>query len=709
MKIKCLVLIGFLFVSLVPEIKAERIERAEAENLAVSFMNERFQSFRQNAAADLSISEVIIRDFDDIAVYYAINFRNGGYVIISADDALKPVIGYAYEGAYSLDDRPCCFDHFMHVRAEEAAQIIKDNLPATPEIAEEWHALRNPVNTNIQPEMLTSVQPLVMSPWNQNYPYNALCPADPAGPGGHVYAGCVATAMAMVMYYYRYPEHGIGEKTHYSSYGPLYVNFGETYYNWDAMLNEVTTSSGNSIPAVAELQYHCGVAVNMSYSPNGSGAQGQTVPGAVYNYFGYNSTVNFTQRQSYNYTTWVTILKGQLDSGWPMYYQGFDPDGGHAWVCDGYEPQGSDTYFHMNWGWGGFGNGFFHLNNMNSGNGNFNSGHGIVRNFYPPSSSYPYYCSGEPHVITSNRGTLEDGSGPIHNYQNNKNCSWLIAPTDSVSAINLTFLKFDTQANDIVTVYDGDNTDSPVLGTYSGNSIPESITASGNKMLITFVTDHAGNAPGWFAEFTSTLPVFCQGMITTTEPTGVIDDGSGPYNYNHNSFCRWFLKPAFANNITISFNSFDLEDEKDYVQLIQLPENIVIGHFSGNTIPPAVTSTSNQVMVIFRSNNYYNAQGFNAEWTVDNVGISELEVFHDLTVYPNPASGILNMAFNTRQKQNVEVKIFDTQGREVYTETIGSLRGRYSRTIDIGAYPAGMYVLQVSSGDSVKTRKLIFE
>lgn len=708
MKFKCLLFAGLMLTVLTFRAAAERVEKPEAERLAVAFMSEQVQLYGSAYGLDVSVAEIIPREFNDITVYYAVNFSAGGYVILSADDVLKPIIGYAYQGAYSYKNRPCCFDEFMENRAKEAATVIIENLPATDDVAMEWELLRTGNLHQAMPETLADVQPLLMSPWNQDYPYNALCPPDPAGPGGHVYAGCVATAMAMIMYYYRYPEHGYGEKTHYSAYGPLYVNFGETYYDWDAMLNVVLASSGNSIPAVAELQYHCGVAVNMSYSPHGSGAQGHSIPGAVYNYFGYASTVNFTQRNSYTYSTWVNILKGQLDPGYPVYYQGYDGNSGHAWVCDGYEDQTNDTYFHMNWGWGGYGNGFFHLNNLNSGNGNFNSGHGIVRNFHPPTSAYPYYCDGETHVITSVRGTLEDGSGPVHNYQNNVNCTWLIAPTDSVSSITLNFLKFDTQPNDIVTIYDGESADDPVLGTFSGNTLPETITASGSKMLINFVTDNAGTAPGWFATFSSTLPVFCHGMVTTEEPSGTFSDGSGPYNYNHNSFCRWFLKPADASYITITFNEFDLEDENDYVQILQLPNN-VLGTFSGNTIPPPVVSTSNEVMIIFRSNNFYNAQGFSAEWAVDNVGVKERETLTGLNVFPNPSSRIVNVSFSSETRQDVSMILYNQAGQEVYSETIQKLSGKCLRAIDVSNFPKGVYTLNILHDNASLSRKVIVE
>lgn len=617
MRLKRLSVLFVLLACFAFRAEAGRIEQKDAQTVAATYMAERLQTFAGNKNVNLAVADVVVRYYEDIPVYYAVNFAEGGFVIVAADDILTPVIGYAYTGSYSTEGQPCCFADFMNSRAEEAATAISMNLSSTPAIASEWNSLLSGKLRTFAPDAITDVAPLTMAPWNQDFPYNALCPADPQGPGGFVYAGCVATAMSMIMYYYRYPDVGQGSKTHYSSYGPLSVNFGQTHYDWNAMLNSVGTSSGNSIAAVAELQYHCGVAVNMNYSPSGSGAYSNTVPSATYNYFKYNSQINHTTRSSYTYANWVGVLKGQIDSGYPLYYSAQSSGGGHAFLCEGYQDVGSTTNFYFNWGWGGSFNGYYHLDNMNPGNDPpFNSSHAVVRNFYPPSSSYPFYCTGETKVITSTRGTLEDGSGPIHNYQNNVNCSWLIAPTDSVNSITLNFLKFNTQANDIVTVYNGANDAAPVLGTYSGSSLPPAVTATGNKMFIRFTTDANGNSAGWFAEFTTSLPVFCSGLTTVTAPSGEFSDKSGAHNYNHNSLCRWYIKPANADSVTLTFTSFNTESVNDYVQILRIPGNQVLGQFSGNTIPPPVTSNTGEMMVIFRSNNFYNAPGWEALWTV---------------------------------------------------------------------------------------------
>ncbi len=152
-------------------------------------------------------------------------------------------------------------------------------------------------------------------------------------------------------------------------------------------------------------------------------------------------------------TNWILLR--------PVYYSGQSPDGGHAFVCDGYH---SDGTFHMNYGWEGYGNGWFDISSPSG--FEFYSQQGIVRRIYPGDAAYPYGCS-QGFETTNMVGSLADGSGPQENYDANANCSWLINPQtaqDSVSKIKLSFVFIDTEADDIITVYDGETTASPVLG-----------------------------------------------------------------------------------------------------------------------------------------------------------------------------------------------------------------------------------------------------
>lgn len=199
----------------------------------------------------------------------------------------------------------------------------------------------------------TVIRPLLGNiKWNQSAPWDGLCPAGTP-------VGCVATAMAQVLYYYRYPEHGFGSKTYTNNGVTHHVDFENTYYAWDQMFDAYdgyTTPAQNH--AVAELSYHCGVAVNMDYSPGGSGAWTELIPHELHKYFGYNSKASTQSRSEYTYAEWCDLLIAELQAGRPVIFAGTSSDVGHCFVIDGVNREG---LFHVNWGWGGYYNGYFDI------------------------------------------------------------------------------------------------------------------------------------------------------------------------------------------------------------------------------------------------------------------------------------------------------------------------------------------------------------
>ncbi|MGC9336786.1 MAG: C10 family peptidase, partial [Candidatus Cloacimonadia bacterium] len=175
-----------------------------------------------------------------------------------------------------------------------------------------------------------------------------------------------AVAMAQIMRYHKYPEHGTGSSSYYyGPYGWISADFGNATYNWDNMPNYLTDYNDD----VALIGFHCGVSVEMMYGPEGSGAYSSDVPYALINYFNYASSVSYEERWYYSDTQWENLLQTELSAKRPVYYSGSGSSGGHAFVCDGY----NGSYFHFNWGWGGLYNGYFYLSALNPGTHDFNS------------------------------------------------------------------------------------------------------------------------------------------------------------------------------------------------------------------------------------------------------------------------------------------------------------------------------------------------
>jgi hypothetical protein len=319
------------------------------------------------------------------------------------------------------------------------------------------------------------------------------CPADTAGPAGHTLVGCVAISMAQVMYYFRYPESGVGNHSyHLSKYGMISADFGNAHYNWDEMVNYTYFFQN---PEIAELVFHCGVSVEMSYSPIGSGAYTIDCVDALTTYFKYSENAKYITRADTN-IRYVDSLISSLDQGLPVIYTG-GSFGGHAFVCDGYNDAG---FFHFNFGWGGIADGYYHLEAIVPSGINLTTAQAAIINI-KPKENHPQYCSNFKEY-TAKEGTIDDGSNYL-DYQPNSDCQHLITCNDpGVSSIMIVFKKIDTEENvDLIRIYDGNSINSPLLATLSGQQYNTCLTSSSNEMLVEFISDSQNEGDGWFAEY----------------------------------------------------------------------------------------------------------------------------------------------------------------------------------------------------------------
>jgi len=304
----------------------------------------------------------------DRNLMYVMN-REGdeGFVILGADDCAPALIGYTDKGGYEENNLPDNFKNWMASYAQSISTAIDNG--------------RKMASQNVQH---AAIEPLVTTEWDQLLPYNKKC--DDRGTNFGVYTGCVATAMAQVMNYHKYPAQGMGENTYTFPVGKNtytgHSNFSEHTYDWDNMLNTYA-SYGNTAAqedAVATLMHDCGVSVNMDYntasSGNGSGASNNLVAQALVKYFGYDRSVRCVTRTYFSDAEWEEMMIAELEAKRPIIYAGASVSGGgHEFVMDGYDGNGR---FHFNWGWSGSCNGFFLINGDNAlnpyeGNSNYGS------------------------------------------------------------------------------------------------------------------------------------------------------------------------------------------------------------------------------------------------------------------------------------------------------------------------------------------------
>jgi hypothetical protein len=691
-------LLFMIFLTGFTSLQAKNVDVDQARLVAGNFLHQiHLQYMAFGSSEKTSMEDPYIYLQDGAPVIYAFN-TDPGFIIIAGDDVFTPVIGYASEGKFVLEGSPSNYRGFIQNYIDQIQYIRDHGLTADQEIIRAWDELSVKDNSGFHPDRdARDVAPLLSCLWDQGSPYNLLCPADPAGPGGHVWAGCVATAMAQVMYYWRYPEVGTGSHCYDApGYGQQCADFAETHYNWEGMMNGMDI--GNPYPN-AELQYHCGVAVDMMYNPDGSGSYSFLVPERLAQYLGYENA-EYMEKDSPGQGDWTTILQDELDLGHPMYYSGFNSSwAGHAFVCDGY--QGDN--FHFNFGWSGSANGYYSLYSVNG----FYIGQAIVKNFVPSDPAYPYIVTGNI-LITQKSGSITDGSGPVNNYSDNQHATWLIdaeALGDSITDITLKFYQFDLLEGDVLKVYDGETTGDPLLGAYSGPSIPAMVKSTGNKMLITFDTDGNGTSSGWYAEYKANSAVYCSGIIELTDPFGSIEDGSGSFNYHDNSYCRWVINPPYANTITLSFNQFDTEDQLDFLAIYD--GTTQVGQFSGNVIPEPIVATNGSLFIIWYTNGNTNHQGWDISYEVDNVGLPEYSAVNSLDIYPNPASDKLNVLFNSETAEPVDIKLVNLTGKIIYKEVIGSSAGNYHSVLNVKGLAAGMYFLELNSSSSKLVKKVV--
>ena len=309
--------------------------------------------------------------------------QNQGYVIVSNDDRTTPILGYSETGTLDPDNMPCNMRAWLQGYADEIAWLNEHNIQSATSQAPRRTASA----------VKTPIIPLVQTHWDQDSPYNALCPEYSSE---KCVTGCVATAMAQVMYYTATKAGVASSSTTADIAGYTTSSYGLTVdaipagytLDWDKMTPTYNDGSSNEAKtAVAQLMKACGASVGMDYciaNDGGSNASGISVPNALKNYFGYATTTQYADRSSYSYSNWIELLYHELNEGRAIFYQGVSTGGGHAFVCDGY--QGED-FFHINWGWGGQSDDYFKLSALNpyeqgiggsSSTDGFNTGQGAV-------------------------------------------------------------------------------------------------------------------------------------------------------------------------------------------------------------------------------------------------------------------------------------------------------------------------------------------
>lgn len=377
------IIFAFVLSALIPFVaKAESVSKSEAFNTAQQYLLSKGKILNQSRMPYRAIRKV--NGQPESAYYYVFNAEGGnGYVIVSGDDRTPEILGYVDNGSFDAESIPDNMKSWLQLYVDQIKFLVDNNITVDKN-AIKARAKAQATRRSV-PEMLTTR-------WNQGKPYNITCPnyykeddtdeqtALPlkSGPA----TGCTATAMAQVMYFYKYPAQ---TKTVIPGYSITYTSKKNgsqksvsqkaiprnTPIDWDNMQDRYNWEDGHVAnvhdSAVANLMHMCGQSVNMHYGPS-SGANFSAE--AYVNYFGFDNSCYVGERGNYSIDDWFNMLYNEISQGYPVLFSGFSSGGGHAFVLDGFD---GDNLFHLNWGWGGGSNGWFLVGILNPGD---NSGIG---------------------------------------------------------------------------------------------------------------------------------------------------------------------------------------------------------------------------------------------------------------------------------------------------------------------------------------------
>lgn len=316
---------------------------------------------------DVSIDE--LKNLSDLTV---MGYANGGFVIVTNDDRFMPCIGYSMN---LIDLKSPEFNWYLTAaNAALQKQVVA----------------RQAISTKVP------IEPLLKTTWGQDTPFNDLCPSERDNANNKYPTGCVATAMAQVMYYHQYPEKGFGKVIYSFQDRILEADFNNTTYLWSSMLPAYTkgTYSDESALAVATLMYHCGASIKMQYNIGGSGAYTYDAATALRQNFGYHKNLQIHYRNYYTTKEWMNLIYSELQAGRPLIYSGADErNGGHCFVLDGYD---ENNLVHVNWGWDGKNDGYYDIALLNPDSYQFSLQQTVLCGVDKPTADVKY----QPEIVT---------------------------------------------------------------------------------------------------------------------------------------------------------------------------------------------------------------------------------------------------------------------------------------------------------------------
>ena len=671
---KSLVLSLCLLIACFSSLIASPIDQQKAQKVGAKFLSTTAISEKN---ADIQLSLVSVAANRDAADYYVFNVSNGdGFVIVAADDRVKPILAYSTEGSFDPHHVSEGFQFTLDGFREEIQYVREHNINATPDIVAEWNSVTATGHLQKNRQARAVVGPLCKALWDQDFPWNSQCPEDPEGSNGHVYAGCVATTMGMVMKFHEWPNRGEGSYTYNcEGYPQQSANFGETDYHFELMPFTLdSTSTEEEIFYVAQLLHHLGISVNMQYSGLGSGAYPDEVTDALRTYFRYTcDTFMANSWNIYSNQEWIQMLKeGGLDEHLPLCYSGMIDGGafGHSFICDGYD---ENDYFHFNWGWGGCDNAWCPISALNTTSYAFNNHNGFTGHIIPQNGEYYARPDSVLNMAALENATFNGVRLSWTNPSADLNGNDLTSITSITVRRNFEVIAELTDAQAGANMEYDDNGLEPGLYEYAifvtnGAGISRTTYRSllvGEKCDIVFQL-HDEGGDGWKGASISVTDAEGSriAVVTMTEGTEKILTLpllKGTLNFIWNS--GWY----HANEY------YDTDDECSFTIL---------------------NSEGNELFV---SGELESGVFFTFDNDCENPSLTYESTDESIQVYPNPTNGSLNI----EGQGTMRISISNLLGQSVQ-ETIAD----GNITLDLSHFESGMYFVRIETKNGITVQKV---
>lgn len=640
-------------------VQAEPVSKDYAAQIALNY----FKHYAPSRIQDYTISNTGEYLYQGQTTMYLFNFTSGGFVLLAADDACIPILGYSSEGSLKVAEMPANVKAWLDDYSREIDVILDAGL-SNAGTKNEWTRIYN----NDFTKDIAAVTPLLSTTWDQGCYYNASCPYDAGGDCSHALTGCVATATAQVMKFWNYPTTGLGSHSYSDpTYGTQSANFGTTTYQWASMPANVTTTN----TAVATLMKHCGVGVDMSYGVSGSSATTADVPYALINYFRYDASATYKYKSSYTAAGWISLLKAELDAARPVIYRGDDGSSGHAFVCDGYN---NSNYFHFNWGWSGYADGYFVIGSLNPGTYAFNSANAAVIYISPPGTQFNCNTAATLACIPSFSGTTVGGNSVVDLYS----CSsWDESGPEKIHTITTT-----TSGNISATL----SNISVDLDVFILSGCDKSSCVASGDVTATYASAPAGTyyvvvdgSGGVSGSYTLTFSYPGMGTGTpvsnfTTNPTSIHQGASIHFmdqSTNTPTSWTWTFGDGAMSTLQNPYHT--------YTSAGTFTAKLKASNSCGN-------NTKTKTIVV-----------------VNTSGTDEMAFDETLKLMPNPASNSFEVSYERGFKPGTTLDIADVSGKIVKHFVLNEMNNH----VDISDLVQGFYVVKIQSGSMTCVKKIV--